>query len=814
MEFSQIAILFLGVFSAVMCTATSLELSFHRGICALVMFLSAILFYFFFIVLETFHRGKLYGILGITLFVFIVMMRFLSAVKKGSVAIINGFLKGFMNYTDSKLSLLSYTDKEEASVMFCTTFVLILLGVYVTSLISAFFYRRRHSMIYVVLTVPFVLLPLLVGRLGYFSNMFTYLVVTISIVGTRHFRTDTTDRHMRQKLSIILVIVGLVAGGAVWIFMPPKRYEKYTGRITQVKNSVIALTTWSSDEVFSWVKNYFNEDTMDYGKIGKKANITYSGDTVLKISGGINWNHGLYLKGYVGDKYAKNKWRSLHTNEAYQSDLAVLEKLGISPDNWHVKMRSELGSRQKSNLAELWNMGTLRIRNVGFGYGNYVVPYLPASAFRSENNGRTTIDTLGIDYTVSYYTVYPYVLRKGILEQNYEIAPSTFWAETEPERKQMASFVRKYYLDVPKSLNSVCDDFKAYLNENGGLYDKYQKGAVDMGEILSQTKLYISRDTEYSLSPGKTPAGKDTVEYFLKEGKKGYCSYYATTAAMLLRSVGIPTRYVEGMYVTREELIAAGEEGKELEVPDRDAHAWIEVFDNRYGFVVVEVTPGVGDDDVWVKEDSTEKKDTDEPDDKSDKSDKSDKTEERPEKATPTPSVTQKPEEDMTFDDIEKNSASPEEGREGGGRLPISKRKKALMIGLEILIILILIAAAFEIQRRIRRMMFERSLRDIRTRRRIRRVYFHLMPVYIHRGALYRGQAMADYAEQLSAAMRMPEAEIRTYVELVYHARFGPDDITEEQMEEFLLIYEKIRAKAYADAKIFRKLYYMFITAL
>ena len=141
-------------------------------------------------------------------------------------------------------------------------------------------------------------------------------------------------------------------------------------------------------------------------------------------------------------------------------------------------------------------------------------------------------------------------------------------------------------------------------------------------------------------------------------------------------------------------------------------------------------------------------------------------------------------------------------------------RNTVFIYRLEILIILILIAAAFEIQRRIRRMMFERSLRDIRTRRRIRRVYFHLMPVYIHRGALYRGQAMADYAEQLSAAMRMPEAEIRTYVELVYHARFGPDDITEEQMEEFLLIYEKIRAKAYADAKIFRKLYYMFITAL
>ena len=53
---------------------------------------------------------------------------------------------------------------------------------------------------------------------------------------------------------------------------------------------------------------------------------------------------------------------------------------------------------------------------------------------------------------------------------------------------------------------------------------------------------------------------------------------------MLLRSMGIPARYVEGMYVSKDEL-AAVKKGKELEVPDEDAHAWVEVFDEKYGFV-------------------------------------------------------------------------------------------------------------------------------------------------------------------------------------------------------------------------------------
>lgn len=64
---------------------------------------------------------------------------------------------------------------------------------------------------------------------------------------------------------------------------------------------------------------------------------------------------------------------------------------------------------------------------------------------------------------------------------------------------------------------------------------------------------------------------------------------------------GNPGTYVEGMYVSKDEL-AAVKKGKELEVPDEDAHAWVEVFDEKYGFVTVEVTPGKGEDDMTGSE--------------------------------------------------------------------------------------------------------------------------------------------------------------------------------------------------------------------
>lgn len=90
----------------------------------------------------------------------------------------------------------------------------------------------------------------------------------------------------------------------------------------------------------------------------------------------------------------------------------------------------------------------------------------------------------------------------------------------------------------------------------------------------------------------------------------------------------------------------------------------------------------------------------------------------------------------------------------------------------------------------------------------------HLMPLFNKRGAAYRGQSLADYAAAIAEAMEMPVDQITEYVGLVYHARFGPDDITEAQHAEFRMQFDRIRRKAYDDAKLMKKLYYMYIMVL
>mgnify|MGYP003227824573 CR=1 FL=1 len=152
-------LVFLGVYSALMCTASSLDMIYDGKLCLLLLFAASIVFYGLFTVLETFRKGKLYGLIGITMFFLALVIRFKGALLKGIVSAANSFLKEFMNYTGTNVSLLSYADTESASAKFCTTLLLILIGVYFVALISAFFYRRRRSVVFLAGTIPFVVLP-------------------------------------------------------------------------------------------------------------------------------------------------------------------------------------------------------------------------------------------------------------------------------------------------------------------------------------------------------------------------------------------------------------------------------------------------------------------------------------------------------------------------------------------------------------------------------------------------------------------------------------------------------------------------------
>jgi len=88
-----------------------------------------------------------------------------------------------------------------------------------------------------------------------------------------------------------------------------------------------------------------------------------------------------------------------------------------------------------------------------------------------------------------------------------------------------------------------------------------------------QIEAYLKKNHIYSLSTLPPPAGMSVIEDFLFNTRRGYCEHYAASMVMLLRSVNIPARIVNGFYGGER-----NEYGNYLILRQSDAHAWVEAL--------------------------------------------------------------------------------------------------------------------------------------------------------------------------------------------------------------------------------------------
>jgi transglutaminase-like putative cysteine protease len=84
--------------------------------------------------------------------------------------------------------------------------------------------------------------------------------------------------------------------------------------------------------------------------------------------------------------------------------------------------------------------------------------------------------------------------------------------------------------------------------------------------------------------------GKPPLEAFLFDAKRGHCEYFATALAIMLRSVGIPSRNVTG-FVGGEYNQFGGYYG----LRQADAHSWVEALLSDRGWVILDPTPASSD---------------------------------------------------------------------------------------------------------------------------------------------------------------------------------------------------------------------------
>jgi transglutaminase-like putative cysteine protease len=167
------------------------------------------------------------------------------------------------------------------------------------------------------------------------------------------------------------------------------------------------------------------------------------------------------------------------------------------------------------------------------------------------------------------------VLAATPLEPNsqYTVVSSVSTAGASDLRSDGADYpaeVRQRYLALPSIPDRVRQLASQLTASAANPYDK----AVAVQSYL--------RAMPYSVDLPPPPPDRDAVDYFLFDVRTGYCDYFASSMAVLLRSVGVPARVVAGFATGTPQ-----DDGRYL-VKDTDSHSWVEVYFPSYGWVPFE----------------------------------------------------------------------------------------------------------------------------------------------------------------------------------------------------------------------------------
>ena len=117
------------------------------------------------------------------------------------------------------------------------------------------------------------------------------------------------------------------------------------------------------------------------------------------------------------------------------------------------------------------------------------------------------------------------------------------------------------------------------------LAEKASSGAENEYDKAVDVQQYLISHYAYTLNLAGPPT-RDPLAQFLFERQSGNCEYFASAMTVMLRTMGVPARYVTGFLPGEYNDV-----GGDYIVRESDAHAWVEVFFPEYGWMTFDPTP-------------------------------------------------------------------------------------------------------------------------------------------------------------------------------------------------------------------------------
>ncbi len=272
-----------------------------------------------------------------------------------------------------------------------------------------------------------------------------------------------------------------------------------------------------------------------------------------------------YLRGHVFDDYAMGRW-----NELSESTVA---KENPQADSFETRVIEPSGVA----TTRIEGLAMRRLRR--FDFSDSEVPSVATVQIQNDPlKGRvwfTPLSTRWIEAQArSIYLGSHNVVEHGINARFPYVAGVAF----EPTKETLGPIRTAALTNVDDSVIEPIDTMAKEICE-GHLTNTAKAKAIAK---------HFQEQYEYSMQGVPVPGRGDPLVHFLNTKHPAHCELFASASVLMLRSVGVPSRYVTG-YVCEE---FNTEEGCWL-ARHRDAHAWAEAYDDvTETWFPVESTPG------------------------------------------------------------------------------------------------------------------------------------------------------------------------------------------------------------------------------
>ena len=371
--------------------------------------------------------------------------------------------------------------------------------------------------------------------------LFLLLAGLVLVMFTGAARRD--NEKAGARLTAILMVPVLLVSMLISHWMPRERYEEQSQTMLETMLGWVQDLPYFGDFLEDKLDGPTAQkvaETVDLTSVGPKGRPTYPVMDVV-----ANFSATVYLRGQSFDTYTGRQWTN--SDKATGVDTGWPES-GAALGDITIKTRDRMGYS--------------------------FVPYY-VGGNKILMNGTEAPPASGKEST--YRVVEPLVNGVGAL-------PTAAYVSMELDGNTLLT------------AKEIAEEAYAQLS------DKYDGLRVreKWAKVIEE---YVGNSAVYSLYTPQMPVKEtDFALWFLNDSDTGYCVHFATAAAVLLRSVGIPARYVTGYAVEVRT-------GQRITITADKAHAWVEYLDDNNIWRVLDATPA-----EWMSdEEPTEPAPTEEP---------------------------------------------------------------------------------------------------------------------------------------------------------------------------------------------------------